>query len=295
MKALVTGSHGFVGRHLRARLWAAGWDITSVDIADAYNPIDCRQFFTDHPNTHFDLVAHLAANVGGRAAIDRLPLFIAENLSLDEALFRWAVHAHPAKVVYFSSSAAYPIRWQQPGSTRRLAEDDINLDNVAQPDAMYGWAKLTGEQLAAAARQAGVNVLVVRPFSGYAEDQNPAYPFPAFLRRAAAREDPFAVWGDGRQVRDWVHIDDVISAVLAAVDSDHPGPLNIGTGVGTSMDSLVEMVCAAASYWPKLTHRVDAPTGVAYRVANPARLHTIYAPKISIEEGVMRTWAAWGR
>jgi nucleoside-diphosphate-sugar epimerase len=106
------------------------------------------------------------------------------------------------------------------------------------PDQTYGWAKLTGEMLAEHARAAGVAVHVLRPFSGYGEDQGTEYPFGAFIERARKREDPFVIWGDGRQVRDWVHIDDVIGATLAVVEADYQEPVNVCTGRGVSMAEL---------------------------------------------------------
>src|SRR6202035_3854150 len=118
----------------------------------------------------------------------------------------------------------------------RLHERDLGAGD--DPDATYGWVKLTGERIAREVQNAGVPVTVVRPFSGYGEDQDDCYPFPAMIARAARQENPFDVWGDGQQVRDFVHIDDIVRATLALVDANADGPVNLGTGVGTSMDDL---------------------------------------------------------
>jgi nucleoside-diphosphate-sugar epimerase len=135
-------------------------------------------------------------------------------------------------------------------------------------------------------------VTVVRPFSGYGEDQSSEFPFGAFRDRARRREDPFVIWGTGEQVRDWVHVDDVVGAVLAAVDAEHDGPLNVCTGIGTSMAELAAMFCVEAGYDPRFEFHPEKPAGVAYRVGDPTRLHEIYTPRVSLVAGVKRALAA---
>jgi nucleoside-diphosphate-sugar epimerase len=160
--------------------------------------------------------------------------------------------------------------------------------NVGRPDGRYGWAKLTGEELAAAARLSGLRVTVVRPFSGYGEDQDDTYPFRAIVERARRREDPFVVWGSGCQVRDWLHVDDVVAGALAVWESQTVEPVNLCTGVGTSMLALAGMCCKLVGYDPDFTPLHDKPSGVAYRVGNPTRFHRYWTPKVTLLEGVQR-------
>lgn len=284
MKVLVTGSAGFVGRHLLARLAEQhpGADVHTVDIAHG---VDARDFFR-RDDTHYDLVLHLAAVVGGRVQIEGDPLSLAVDLAIDAEMFGWATRTRPGKVVYFSSSAAYPTALQGLGDAYQLWEDAIDLAAIASPDHLYGWAKLTGEVLAGHARRAGLDVLVVRPFSGYGPDQDPAYPFPAFIARAARREEPFDIWGDGQQVRDFIHIDDICRAVLAAVEQGIAGPINLGTGRATSFDELAWLVTQTAGYEPRFQHLPGQPTGVQYRVADPTRMLGCYQPTITLEQGI---------
>jgi nucleoside-diphosphate-sugar epimerase len=193
--------------------------------------------------------------------------------------------------VYFSSSAAYPVRHQTLRSGHGpLVESDIDLEDADQPDAVYGWVKLTGERLAQYVNALGAGVYVFRPFSGYGTDQDTDYPFPSFARRAWALQDPFVVWGTGEQVRDWVHIDDVVDALVETLDWDPlvVGPLNICTGVGTSFTRLAQMFMAEAGYSGDVEPRADAPVGVMRRVGDPTKLHKIYKPRVTIEEGVAR-------
>lgn len=282
--ALVTGHKGFVGRHMVPALERAGYDVVGVDIA-APRPWDARSYFRQ-TSTRFDLVVHLAAVVGGRATIEGSPLSVAVDLSIDAELFQWALRTRPGRIVYYSSSAAYPIALQSSVDFEDLRESDINLNDVRSPDLTYGWSKLTGEYQAQFVREAGVPVTVIRPFSGYGPDQDLDYPFPSFIARALRREDPFEVWGDGLQVRDFVHIDDVVNATLAAVDAEDDGPYNVGWGRPTSFLQLAQLVTEIAGYTPTIRTLSDKPVGVRYRVADPTKMKSLYVPRITLEEGI---------
>jgi nucleoside-diphosphate-sugar epimerase len=173
-----------------------------------------------------------------------------------------------------------------------LRETDIDLDDPQLPDASYGAVKLMGEQMARWAEGEGLRVHVFRPFSGYSPDsQSLDYPFPSFIDRARRRADPFDVWGTGDQVRDFIHVDDLVVAALAAVDQDYRGPLNLCSGEGVSFNQLATMVCNQVGYTPQIRHHVDAPTGVLYRVGDPTEMLKVYTPQVTLEQGIKRALA----
>lgn len=281
MRVLITGHMGFVGRHFWQALDTPDNILHGVDIKAG---MDARTFFR-HDDRHFDLVLHCAAVVGGRQTIEGQPMAVATDLAIDSDAFQWALRTRPGRFVYFSSSAAYPTRLQGPVHHRPLHERDIDLDQVDQPDHVYGWVKLTGEHLARHARSEGLPVTVVRPFSGYGGDQDLDYPFPSFVARAVQRMDPFPVWGSGQQVRDWVHVDDAVGAVLELVARRVDGPVNLCTGRGVSMDTLAGMCMDAAGYRAPIVH-VDGPEGVLWRVGDPAGMERWYRPSWTLEAGV---------
>ena len=139
MRILITGHKGFVGGYFMRKY--AQHDIVGIDLKEGN---DCRDFFkTD--NSYFDMVIHLAAIVGGRMTIEGNPLSVATDLSIDAEMFNWAMRTRPGRVVYFSSSAAYPTKFQTGSNPSRLSEQMLDLYAVSNPDLTYGWAKLTGE------------------------------------------------------------------------------------------------------------------------------------------------------
>lgn len=302
MRALITGDRGFLGRHFAAELRRWKWDVVGLDTTTTATQ-DCRTYF----RTYFrecvrrgmelgtwDLVVHCAAVVGGRETIENDPLATAESLSIDAEMFRWAAVARPGRVLYISSSAAYPVAYQTWDRAYALHEDDVwdrlapgQLPDVGMPDEIYGWSKVTGELLADRLRRAGVPVTVVRPFSGYGTDQDPSYPFRAILERVRAQEDPITVWS--ASVRDFIHVDDVVRGALAVAESGTELPVNLCTGRATSFTELAVMMADAAGF---TDCRVDVmtgrPAGVEYRVGDTGRMLQYYTPEVTLEEGIRR-------
>lgn len=292
MRVLVTGSRGLLGRHLCRALEARGDVVEGWDVKDG---VDCLHMYRN--NTHrYDLAVHCAAIVGGRASIEKSPLLVATNLALDAWFFRWLELSGTPRAVYYSSSAAYPTWLQQDwpdlsrAVTRRLSEHDVNFHDLSgSPDQTYGWVKLTGEVLASYSK---ARVTVLRPFSGYAADQDIVYPFPSFIYRAKHKRDPFTIWGDGTQVRDWIHVRDIVDATLVAVEQEIEGPTNLCSGVGVSFNQLAQLVCQQAQYSPATEHKLDAPTGVFHRVGDPTKMLSFYQPQITLEQGITEAWEA---
>ena len=283
MNILITGHKGFVGRYFLKKY--LDHNILGIDIKEGN---DARDFFKQN-NFSFDLVIHLAAVVGGRQTIENSPISVAVDLSIDSEFFGWCLRTKPKHIIYFSSSAAYPIEYQYRNSGIALKEDMINLDNIKSPDLTYGWSKLTGEYLAKFVANEEINTTIFRPFSGYGTDQDLSYPFPSFVQRAKQKRDPFEIWGDGYQVRDFIHIEDIVNAVDECVQNKIYGTYNLGTGRATSFNELCDIVCSQAGYRPCIKHLETEPTGVMYRVCDPSLMIQFYKPKITLEEGIQRT------
>jgi nucleoside-diphosphate-sugar epimerase len=322
-KILITGGAGFVGRRFCKHFLDAGDEVHCVDpiAADTggldpasgwplYNPLDygnfhfhgddCRRWFRSHPENDFSYVVHLAAMVGGRAMIENRPLAVADDLSIDAEYWQWAERARPAKTLCFSSSAAYPIKFQKEGSYRLLTEDMISFDeDIGMPDMSYGWAKLTCEYLARLAHEKyGLKSVCYRPFSGYGEDQDDTYPFPSIIKRAIANvgQPVLTVWGTGDQMRDFIHIDDCVEGAIATMDSiDDGDALNLSTGIYTSFKEFARIAAEAVGYSPDVVGLSDQPTGVFARGGDTAKQASLgFKPRVPFRDGIQTAVEALG-
>ena len=316
-KILITGGAGFVGRHFVRHFLEAGDQVLIVDpvarLTGGIDPSDgwplfdprdysnfhflkedCRDFFNRVTDSDFDYVLHLAAMVGGRLMIEYNPLVVADDLSIDSAYWQWAARAKPQRTICFSSSAAYPIKFQREQDHVLLREDMIDFgDDIGMPDLSYGWAKLTCEYLARVAYERyGLKSVSYRPFSGYGEDQDDTYPFPSICKRALLNRgaSEITVWGSGTQMRDFIHIDDCVRGVIATMDRiDNGDALNLSTGVLTSFLTFAGFAARACGYDPIVRGMSDKPVGVHAR-GGDTRKQTKYrfTAEIPFEDGIAR-------
>jgi UDP-glucose 4-epimerase len=331
--ALITGGCGFVGRNLVRRLLKEGYGLWIVDDCsiglhcDRWLPTagerrelaegvveydggrvifvhgDARDFFAGRSNLGplgepaFGDVFHLAAIIGGRAVIDGNPLAVAIDLALDALCFNWAVNKKPERLLYASSSAAYPVDLQGKDGAVALKESDIEFGGrLGQPDMTYGWSKLTGEYLARIAhRHYGLHTACVRPFSGYGEEQDLSYPIPSIALRAAKRENPITLWGSGLQGRDFVHIEDCVEAALRTLARVSDGSaINIGSGKLTNFREVAQLFAELEGYEAGIKPLEDKPVGVHSRYADVTRMkkELDWQPAITVRQGFERVLRA---
>lgn len=302
MRVLITGSGGFLGRRFLQHHIEAGNDVYAIDDLSSagsyWLPGDNYARITNDAvwvlpffDEQFDFVYHFAAPVGGRQKIEGDPLYNADSLRIDSAVFRWAV-THAKTLVYPSSSAVYPISLQgNDGHQLQEGMFSARNPNWLAPDEMYGFTKLVGERLALAAEKYGLNTLCIRPFSGYGEGQSMDYPVPSIAKRAIDREDPITIWGPGTQRRDFVHVDDIVGATVARVAAGVEGyqTMNIGSGYGLTFDDIARLCAEIVGYEPVIEHDLSKPVGVMARFADNQKMANVYgAPKVRIREGLTR-------
>ncbi|MGF1607979.1 MAG: NAD-dependent epimerase/dehydratase family protein [Kiloniellales bacterium] len=316
-KVLITGGAGFVGRHFCRRFLERGDRVICVDLVAQHTggiapqdgwPLfdprdfktfeflreDCRDYFERVKDDDFDYVVHLAAMVGGRLMIDHNPLAVADDLAIDAMYWQWAKEANPAKTLYFSSSAAYPIKFQTKDDYVLLSEDMIDFGtDIGMPDMTYGWAKLTGEYLGRLAYEKhGLKSVAYRPFSGYGEDQDDNYPFPAICKRTLANRGAkqLVVWGSGDQMRDFIHIEDCVDGVFQTMDRiDNGDAVNLSTGIHTSFKQLQREIADVLGFAPEVTGMSDKPEGVFARGGDTRKQRDLgFTATTSLRDGITR-------
>jgi UDP-glucose 4-epimerase len=261
--------------------------------------LDAVEFFESNLESatkgNYDLVINLAATVGGREVIEGSPISNARTIGIDASFFQWLVLEQPKHTIYMSSPVVYPEYLQDNGSTNghKLSEKDMDFESsmrVGLPDMVYGWSKLTAEYLAYIAnKRHGLNIMCPRPFSGYGEDQDMNYPMPSICLRALKKEDPLIVWGSGEQVRDFVHVDDIINCILETYPKlEGYNYLNIGWGELKTFIDIASLAADIVGYSPSITTNKDKPEGVKYRVADIKKMEQYYKPKVTLREGMTR-------
>ncbi|KKK48767.1 hypothetical protein LCGC14_3141810, partial [marine sediment metagenome] len=242
MRALVTGSDGFLGRHIVPRLELIGYKVVPVPARLE----ECLGIIGSTMDP-FDVVIHLAANIQNIDARMKMGVRAYHDIHLDFLMAEYVQSRPPTQCYIYPSSCA-----------------------IDSPEDPYAWVKRTGEEFCKALRKnKDLNVLTLRPFSGYGVDQTDQYPFRAILSRALNEENPLTVWGTGSQVRDFIHVDDLADAFIWLINEGiySSRPIEIGTGVGTNMLDLAKMIANAVGYSPEIKPMVEKAQASWKRVA----------------------------
>jgi nucleoside-diphosphate-sugar epimerase len=235
---------------------------------------------------------HLAADHGGRGYVDLHQAGPASNLFLDGLVFAEAVKAGVEKITFASSGCVYPNHMQaDTGKELYLTEDMVKPPHDA--DNMYGWAKLMGElTLRAYHREYRLKGASCRYFTVYGPRGVENHAVIAMIARAFVGQNPFEVWGDGTQIRNWTYIDDIVAGtILAAEKIDDGTAVNLGTMERIRVIDAVKLILQYAGKDAEIKFRPDMPTGPMNRVADNALAKKLlgWEPRVLFSEGVRRT------
>ena len=271
-KILVTGAGGFIAHHLASRLKEMGHFVRGADVklpeycatkADEFLLVDLRQKENCAKAVKdMDEVYPLAADMGGIGYISQSHAEITVNNTLmDVNMIAQAQAAGVKRLLYSSSACVYPQFLQHEADVTPLKEEDAF---PAQPEEGYGLEKLYTEKLCQYfTEDFGMETRVVRfhnvygPLGTYDGGREKA---PAAISRkiAAAHEgDAIEIWGDGKQTRSFMYIDDCVEGIIRIMRSDHREPLNLGTDELVTIDELVDIVAKAAG--KRIEKRHDVP------------------------------------
>lgn len=308
-KVLVTGGASFIGSHMVDHLLEKGASIRVVDdfssgkrenIAEHLRKKRIELITGDLRDTRIaqkavsdiDVVFHLACDHGGRGYVDIHQADCAVNLALDGIVFWEAKKAGVEKIVYASSGCVYPNYLQMnTNEALYLVEDRVGPPYDA--DNMYGWSKLMGEKtLKAYYDDWGIKTASCRFFTVYGERGVENHAVIAMIARAFLKQDPFLVWGDGTQVRNWTYVGDIVRGmVLAGEKIDDGRAVNLGT---MERIQVIEAAQETLNYTKHKAHiklQPNMPTGPLNRVAdnNLARELLDWQPEMKFFDGLHRT------
>jgi len=297
MKTVVTGGGGFLGSHLVERLQQDGHAVFVARRADydLTRAEDTARLFAD---AEPELVFHLAAEVGGIGANRANPgRYWYANLLMGAHVLEQARLAGTRKLVFTGTVCAYPKFAPIP-----FSEDDLWNGYPEETNAPYGVAKkavLVGAQ--AYREQYGTNAIFLLPANLYGPRDNfdleTSHVIPALIRKMIEAPAEVLLWGDGSPSREFLYVDDCVEGLLLAAERyDGPDPVNLGTGVETTIREAAELVAEATGFEGEIVWDTSMPNGQPRRSLDASRAERLFGFRAGtpLREGITRT-VAWYR
>ncbi len=307
--ALVCGAGGFIGGHLVKRLKDEGFWVRGVDLkkneyskstADEFIIGDLRdqtlyETLLDRP---FDEVYQLAADMGGAGYVfsgEHDADIMHNSATINLNIAHYGQKAGIKKLFYSSSACMYPEYNQLDPENPKCSEESAY---PAAPDSEYGWEKLFSERMFLAySRNYKMDIRIARFHNIFGpegtweggKEKAPA----AMCRKVASIKDggEIEIWGDGRQTRSFLYIDECLEGVRRLMDSDFLGPVNIGSDEMVTINQLAEMVAEIAGKKITINH-IPGPLGVRGRNSDNELIEKKigWRPHFSLKNGLEITY-----
>lgn len=304
-KVLVAGATGLIGSNLITRLLAEGAQVRAtlrnrdpivVDPRIEYIRCDLTRGEDCRRSVEGQQIAFLcAANTSGAGTTATTPMVhVTPNLLINSQFLEAAYEAHLEKVLWLSSTITYPV------GDKPMREEDIFSGEPFEKYYFASWAKRFAEILC---RMYGeklprkMPVIVLRPTNVYGPNDDyefaTSHVIASFIRKSVERWDPFEVWGDGTEIRDAIHVDDMVESMILAVEKlDSYAVMNIGLGKGHNVRQILDMILRIDGYaGAKLKFDPTKPTMIPVRLVDVSRAEQMigFRAKIGLEEGLRRT------
>jgi len=307
---LVAGGGGFIGGHLTAQLLEDGFRVRCVDV----KPTDqWYQVFGDVENVVADLKDHdacqaacagigdvynLAADMGGMGFIENNKALCMLSVLINTHLLQAAVDQKVKRFFYASSACVYNAEKQVNEDVVALKEEDAY---PALPEDGYGWEKLFSERMCRHFREDyGLYTRVARFHNVYGplgtwdggREKAPAAICRKVMHAKETGETEIEIWGDGKQTRSFMYIDDVVTGIRKIMDSQILEPINLGSDELITINGLVDMVEEIAGVKFEHNHNLSAPKGVNGRNSDNTLIkkHLGWAPEIKLRDGMAKTY-----
>ncbi len=303
-KVLISGASGFIGRNLFETL-------SQRDDLEVYGVYRSRTFRDDprliqadltqrkdveRVTQGFDVLIQAAANTSGaKDVIERPYIHVTDNLIMNALLYQAAYDHHIPQVIFFSCTTMYP------SSDRPLKETDVDLNaEIYKAYFGVGWMKVYVEKLCEFYSRLGRSKFTVirhsniyGPYDKY--DLERSHVFGATMTKVMTAKDKIVVWGEGKEVRDLLHVDDLVRFVILALDTQEASfdLCNVGLGQGISIAALVQKMVLFSGRNIAVEYDTSKPTIPTTVVVDTtrAREHFGWSPSIGIDEGIQKTLA----
>lgn len=308
-KVLVTGGASFIGSHLVDKLVDLGSTVRIVDdlssgkkenikshiskklvefvVADLREPGVARRSVKG-----MDIVIHFAGDHGGRGYIDLHQAGPASNLMMDGLVFWEALKEGVGKVVFASSGCVYPTYLQKNPNKKIFLTEDL-VGPPYDSDNIYGYAKLMGEKvLRAYHNEYGLKTVSCRFFTVYGSRGKEDHAVIAMIARAFIKQNPFEVWGDGTQIRNWTYVSDIVDGVILATEKIDDGTvINLGTMERIKILDAVDEILRYTGHKADIKLLPNMPTGPKNRVASNVLAKKLleWEPKVKFIDGLHKT------
>lgn len=284
MKTVILGL-GFIGSALAKKLPKA----TAIRTSSDSLRLDKDSGWIYQALEGADTVFMCAGSTGGVGKMATDPFsFIYPNIRIYMNVFEACEKAGVKRVVCPGSTTGYPNSPEEMDESRFLEGDLHPAYNI--PGNVHRFVKRLS-------LVHSFETLFFRPSHVYGpgNDFNPqtSHVVEAVVRKVAEKQDPFVIWGNGEAIRDGIYIDDFAEAMALATDPEvPPGDYNVGTGVDTSVNRMVEILCNYANHYPDIIYDLSKPTAIPARRVSTKRLRSMgWEPKVSMEEGLKRTYS----
>ena len=311
-KILVVGAGGFIGGHLIKRLMKNENFIIATDIkpkeywfqdfekAKNYYSMDMKEIDNCRKVTkNVDYVFNMACNMGGMGFIENNKAECMQSVLINTNLLI-ASKENKIKRYFFSSSAcAYNKNKQQDVFIKGLKEKDAY---PADPEDGYGWEKLFSERMCRHFMEDyGIEIRIARyhniygPFGTYdgGREKAPAALCRKIINAKKNNEDKIYVWGDGKQTRSFLYIDDCIEGTIRLFESDYSEPVNIGSDEQVSINQMIDIIENISKVKKlKRDYQLDKPKGVRGRSSNNELVKEVlnWSYEIKLRDGLKKTF-----
>lgn len=303
-KVLVAGGAGFVGTNLILKLLEKGVKVratlhkkppqiknSNVEFikVDLTKPSDCKKAVEGQ-----DVVFMCAANTSGAAVIEKTPLaHVTPNVIMNALMLEAAYKAGVKKFLFISSNTVYPL------TDYAVREDDVNYI-LYEKYFPVGWMKLFSEKMCemySTKIKSSMTTIVVRPGNVYGPfddfEWESSHVIPALIRKVVERHIPLEVWGDGKDIKDFIYVEDLVEGLILAMEKINQfDKINLGGGNSITIRQVLKAILKADNFKnPQIVFNSSKPTMIPIRLININKAKRIlnFVPKTSLNEGIQKT------